>query len=165
MNFVKNELINKNQIKFTESIKFNKDTFINQSLLRDLKDIEVSGEGYYDITKEKFYIEAMISGIMIVPCALSDVDVDYAFSSEMSVIYSFAKAEEDEVQVKGPIVNTMPEILQSIIMEVPLKVVSKNAEYKRGKNWEVVSEKKLNSEEKAIDPRLAKLKEFKFSDD
>lgn len=165
MNFTRNELEKKRRVEFNESIDFNQDTFVNMSLLRNLVDIEVVGDGYFDVTYNKFYTKATITGIMVVPCAISNVDVDYPFTSEMKITYAFDTAGDDEILVKGPTVHLLPEILQTIIMDVPIKVVSKDAKYKSGENWEVVSEEQLKSEDKPIDPRLAKLKEFKFSDD
>lgn len=166
MNFTKYELEKNPKVKFDESITFAKDTFVNMSLLTNVYDINVVGEGYYDITDDKFYVEAIINGIMVVPCAVSNVDVDYPFESEMKEVYTFSKSDDDQlIEVKGQTVSLLPEILETIVLDVPLKVVAENVEYKSGKNWEVVSERSLNSEEKTIDPRLAKLKDFKFNDD
>lgn len=50
-------------------------------------------------------------------------------------------------------------------MEVPHKVVKEGVEYPKGKGWEVVTEDDFNASKKnAIDPRLAKLKEFKIEE-
>ena len=52
-------------------------------------------------------------------------------------------------------------------MEVPLKVVKPgNITYPKGDGWEVMKEEDYRKEEKpAMDPRLAKLKEFKPQQD
>ena len=57
----------------------------------------------------------------------------------------------------------LPVVFQLILMEVPLKVVKEGIkEYPKGKDWEVVKEEDYQKEKrKEIDPRLAKLKEFK----
>ena len=51
-------------------------------------------------------------------------------------------------------------------MEVPLKVVKEGIkEYPKGDGWEVVKEEDYTKSKKDdIDPRLAKLKEFKLED-
>ena len=51
-----------------------------------------------------------------------------------------------------------------ILMEVPLKVVKEGLiEYPKGNGWEVVRESD-QVEERPIDPRLAKLKDFKLDE-
>ena len=52
------------------------------------------------------------------------------------------------------------------MMEVPLKIVKEGlTQYPKGDGWEVVKEEDyIKEKSKEIDPRLAKLKEFKLED-
>ena len=67
---------------------------------------------------------------------------------------------------KGDVVELLPVIFQLILMEVPLKAVKPGiGEYPQGKGWKVIREEDLRKEkEQEIDPRLAKLREFKVED-
>lgn len=67
-------------------------------------------------------------------------------------------------EAKGDIVELYPVLFQLIMMEIPYKVVKEGlTDYPKGKGWEVVREEDLiASKEKAIDPRLAKLRDFKI---
>ena len=58
-------------------------------------------------------------------------------------------------------------VLYIVLPEVPIKVVKKEKiEYSRGDGWAFVSEKDYESSKKdEIDPRLQKLKEYRFEED
>jgi uncharacterized protein len=72
---------------------------------------------------------------------------------------------DEQIAVKGEVVDLKPEIFQSIMGEVPLKVTVKNPKKMQGKNWEVISEAEYYQEfDEKIDPRLQKLQEFSFED-
>ena len=60
----------------------------------------------------------------------------------------------------------LPVIFQQILIEIPLKVVKPEIkEYPKGDGWKVIREEDLKAEkEREIDPRLAKLREFKAED-
>ena len=82
-------------------------------------------------------------------------------------MFSFDKTNDEDVhEVKGDVVELLPVIFQLILMEVPLKVVKKGLkQYPKGDGWEVVKEEDYElSKKDEIDPRLAKLKEFKLED-
>ena len=102
---------------------------------------------------------------MIVPCALTNVDVDYPFSEKREVMFSFAKlpadADDEILEAKKGVADLMPVIFETIVCEVPLKVVSKDADIKRsGDGWQLVSESEANERTEEFDPRLAKLREL-----
>ena len=104
---------------------------------------------------------------MIVPCSITLEDVEYDFHTKSLEVFSFDKTEDEDVhEVKGDVVELLPVIFQLILMEVPLKVVKEGIkEYPKGDGWEVVKEEDYTkSKNDDIDPRLAKLKEFKLED-
>mgnify|MGYP003271358823 FL=1 len=82
-------------------------------------------------------------------------------------MFSFEKTDDEDVhEVKGDVVELLPVIFQLIVMEVPLKIVKEGlTQYPKGDGWEVVKEEDyIKEKSKEIDPRLAKLKEFKLED-
>ena len=58
-------------------------------------------------------------------------------------------------------------VLNIVFPEVPIKVVkNEKIEYSRGDGWSFVSEEDYESSKKdEIDPRLQKLKEYKFEEE
>lgn len=170
LKFTKSELIqNQGATTFCEKITFGSEVFEKMHNLRNLKDVEVSGSIHYDDKSEVADVLLKIKGIMVVPCAITNEDVDYPFDSEGDVIYAFHKVEKDSdiIEAKGDVIELMPQVFQQIILEIPLKVVKEGLkEYPHGNGWEVMKEEDLNREKaKKIDPRMAKLAEFKFDGD
>lgn len=166
----KNELLNSpnETIQFDEGITFGDEVFSKMHHLRGLRDIEVSGELQYDAHSDLAACNFEVEGVMIVPCSITNEDVDYPFVAEGTQMFAFHKVGKDEdiVETKGDIVELMPTIFQSIILEVPLKVVKEGlTEYPKGEGWEVIREEDYVSKKKdEIDPRLAKLREFKVEE-
>ncbi len=163
LNFNKVDLFRTQQVEIDEEIEFSKATFAKNHLLNEVKKTKVVGKGYYDQDLDIFIVNADIRGTMVVPCAISLVDVDYLFEIDYEATYSFNSNDDQHILVKGDNIDLLPDIFQSILLEVPLKVVSKNAVYQKGDNFEVIHEENYHKE--SIDPRLAKLKEYKVQDD
>lgn len=158
---------NKQTIEFDEEIEFNPAAFAKMHQLRGLQDVTVSGNIHYDTTSERVFADLDIEGVMIVPCSITLEDVEYDFHTQSLEVFSFEKTDDEEVhEVKGDVVELLPVIFQLILLEVPLKVVKDGLkEYPKGDGWEVVKEEDYVKEKKdEIDPRLAKLKEFKLED-
>ena len=135
--------------------------------IRGLQDVTVSGNIHYDTASERVFADLDIEGVMIVPCSITLEDVEYDFHTKSLEVFSFDKTEDEDVhEVKGDVVELLPVIFQLILMEVPLKVVKEGIkEYPKGDGWEVVKEEDYTkSKNDDIDPRLAKLKEFKLED-
>ena len=135
--------------------------------IRGLQDVTVSGNVHYDTASERVFADLDIEGVMIVPCSITLEDVEYDFHTKSLEVFSFDKVDDEDVhEVKGDVVELLPVVFQLILMEVPLKVVKKGLkQYPKGDGWEVVKEEDYKkSKKKDIDPRLAKLKEFKVED-
>lgn len=169
MKWTKSELLQaeNNTIEFNEFIEFDEVTLSKVSHLRKLKDVNVSGDIHYDAKSDYAIANLHVTGTMVVPCSISLEDVDVDFDTSSCEIYSFEKnPENDEVhETKKDIVELYPAIFQLIVMEIPFKVVKEGVKYPKGKGWEVVSEEEYQASKKdEIDPRLAKLKEFKIEE-
>lgn len=169
LKWTKSELLQaeNNTIEFDEMIEFNEADLKKVSHLRKLKDVEVSGDIHYDVSTELAIANIHVRGIMVVPCSISLEDVEVEFDTSSSEVYSFEKNPQDlDIHgTKKDIVELYPAIFQLIVMEIPYKVVKEGVEYPKGKGWEVVSEEEFNSSKKdEIDPRLAKLKDFKIEE-
>ncbi|MGN1344629.1 MAG: YceD family protein [Traorella sp.] len=171
MKWTKGELLQAENctIEFDERIEFNEADLGKVSHLRKLRDVRVNGDIHYDASSDMAIANLHVSGVMVVPCCISLEDVDVEFDTSSTEVYSFAKNIEDlDIDVretKKDIVELYPAIFQLIVMEIPFKVVKENAKYPKGKGWEVVSEEELRESKKdQIDPRLAKLKEFKIDE-
>ena len=156
MKWSKAELINQGNQELTinEAVTFDPTSWATDRL-RDLKNVTVTGSGHYDPDLQRF--EADLK-------SLEDVIVPFETSSHE--VFSFLPCEEDEVHVlKKDVLELYPVVFQLILAEVPLKVVKSGISYPKGEGWEVIREEDYNRQKKQeIDPRLAKLKEFKFDD-
>jgi len=164
--WTKKELTNQGSISFEEKLDFNLHDLHQLDRLRDLRNVIVKGNGHYDCSLQRFEVDLDLSGDMIVPCAvtLEDVVVPFDFSSHE--VFSFLKTDDDEIhECKKDFLELYPVVFQLILAEVPLKVVKDGAEYPKGDGWEVLTEDEYrNRTRNEIDPRLAKLKDFKFEE-
>lgn len=154
-------------IYFDETIDFGPEIFAKMNQIRGLQDVTVSGNVHYDTASERVFADLDIEGVMIVPCSITLEDVEYDFHTKSLEVFSFDKVDDEDVhEVKGDVVELLPVVFQLILMEVPLKVVKKGLkQYPKGDGWEVVKEEDYTKSKKDdIDPRLAKLKEFKLED-
>lgn len=169
LKWTKTELLQavNNTIVFDEHIEFDESVVSKMIHLRELRDVTVSGDVHYDATSDLAIANLTVEGIMVVPCSITLEDVEVDFSTTSTEVYTFEKnpSNDEFRETKGDIVELYPAIFQLIVMEVPHKVVKEGVEYPKGKGWEVVTEDDFNASKKnAIDPRLAKLKEFKIEE-
>lgn len=170
MKWTKAELLNvmESQIEFDENVNFDKSAFVKNSRLKDLRDVHVSGVGYFGQSSDQFEVELEIEGVMLCPCAITNELVEVPFDTCSHEIFSFVDTEELDVHViKNEIIELIPIVFQLINLEVPLRVVKEGEiNYPKGDGWQVLSEEDYRkSKGSQIDPRLEKLKDFKFNDD
>lgn len=157
----------KNQtISFDEDISFDESAFAKSNQIKSLQEVSVYGSLHYDTSCDRVFCDISVEGVMILPCSITLEDVEYDFFSQSNEVFAFEKTNDDEVhQAKGDVIELLPIVFQMILMEVPLKVVKEGmVEYPKGNGWEVVREVDMVKEEKPIDPRLAKLKDFKLEE-
>ena len=156
----------KNQtISFDEEIFFDQEAFAKSNQIKSLQEVSVYGSLHYDTSCDRVFCDITVEGVMILPCSITLEDVEYDFFSQSNEVFAFEKTNEDDVHLaKGDVIELLPIVFQMILMEVPLKVVKEGLiEYPKGNGWEVVRESD-QVEEKPIDPRLAKLKDFKLDE-
>lgn len=149
---------------FSEQVTFAPNTFEKNGRLRDLKDVEVSGTARYDSQEERLYVDFTVEGIMILPCSITLESVEKSFKTSETEIFTFQKALEDEdvTEVKGDTVDLNPTVYATIMAEVPWIVHKEGLkEYPKGNGWEVVREEDFADKQKDIDPRMAKILEYK----
>ena len=166
MKWTRSELMKKEnaQVFFDEDITIDSKEFEQNSRINGVKDVHVEGDGYLDVHENQFYANLFVTGTMLVPDAITGKEVEYPFETESEEVYSFEDTDEDGVRIAdGDEVDLMPAIVDNILLEVPLQVsYASKEEYPAGDGWRVVSEEEYQSgQEERLDPRLAKLKEYK----
>ncbi len=165
MKWTRKELLNQGEsgIEFDEIVQFDDKAFDKVSGLHQVKDVRVHGVGNLN-SDNLFEVDVEIEGTMVCPCSITNELVEVPFETNSHEIFSFAPSDDVEIHVvKNEIVELIPIVFQLITLEVPLRVV-KDGEinYPQGDGWRVLSEKEFEESRKdQIDPRLAKLKEFK----
>lgn len=168
MKWSKSELLRASDhtITFADSLSFDASAFSDMNQIRGLHDIRVSGKLRYDVDEDRVYADITICGTMILPCAITNEDVPYAFETASTEVFAFTKCNDDAHEAKGDVVELLPVIFQLILMEVPLKIVKSDVTYPKGNGWEVMKESDYHKQKKdEIDPRLAKLMEYKAEED
>ena len=140
-----------------------------------LKTFPVHVVGSCVLQGEEMIFSFNISGKVILPCALTLVEVPYEFDIDAVEIFTTATNmteddEEDEIHfVDGESLDLAPSIKERILLDIPYRVYSKNKEdlqnaLVQGEGWELVEETEQSEEqgddEQPIDPRLKKLQEF-----
>ena len=167
LTFTKAELSRNSYVEFKEELEISPVAFQTNTRINATKKLKVKGNGYYEAGLDIFVVNAKISGIMLVPCAISFKEIEYPFHSKLAITYCFSEnKEEDFITVKDETVELLPEIFQAIMVEVPLKLIAKDIDYPKGENWEVIKESDYLALSKTeTDPRLAILKEYVFLED
>ena len=119
---------------------------------------------YYD-SSDELRVNYHIGGNMICPDAitLEDVEVEFDIEDDQKVVHN----ENDDGFYLNSDMSIEEMALYLIVPEVPIKVVkNEKIEYSRGDGWSFVSEEDYESSRAdEIDPRLQKLKEYKFEED
>ena len=151
------------------SLSFTEDEIPGYMNIRRIESVLVKAKLSYDAHSEVLLVDVDLKGKMILPCSISFQDVPYSFKTSSRLAFSFTQTEieSDVIIVEGEELDFDPEILALIWMEVPPRVISpKIRELPAGEGWEVVSEEEFRRrKEEKIDPRLAKILEYKAQDD
>ncbi|WP_330948433.1 YceD family protein [Virgibacillus sp. MG-45] len=131
--------------------------------IRLIKPVHVYGD--CTMSGDQFIFSFTIQGEMVLPCARTLVDVPYPFEIKTQEIFSASPYLENEDEaneihpVNGEVLDLTPFIKENILLEIPFRVFSDEANTEnnipnKGNGWEVLSEE---ISEKKIDPRLQKL--------
>lgn len=153
------------KVSFAEdNFEIDKEAFAQNSRINGVKDLHVEGEGFLDESDDRFYANLFITGTMLVPDAITGKEIPYPFETESEEVYAFEEVDDEDVRiVEGDEIDLLDAIVDNILLEVPLQYsIAKDDEYPSGEGWRVISEEAYQSgQEERIDPRLAKLKEYK----
>ena len=148
----------------TYEVNIDRKDITDNIFLRAIKDVEGDLTFYYDAS-DKLRINYALSGCMICPCAVTLEDVEVKFDINEDEEVSNNTEEEGFYLPEDSEIDDV--VMQIVMPEVPIKVVkNEKIEYSRGDGWSFVSEDDFESNRKEqIDPRLQKLKEYKFEED
>lgn len=153
---LKNNIIK--EISIHEKVTFTKDDLKNTDLI-DLKDVWV--EGFFSKNAvENIELQLSIKGVMILPCSVTLKETEYPFEVKISDILDNLLEEIGQIEKKVEnTIDILPIIWENILMEIPMKVVSKDAKFEKqqGDGWKLITEEETK---KVINPAFDKLKDL-----
>ena len=122
-----------------------------------IDDVKITGTITVDSMQE-IYLNLEVNGAMIIPCAITLKPVNYPFSINIEGTLEEILEETPEKTINCQNrLDILPIIWENILMEIPMRVVSEDAEDAElsGDGWRLITddEKKENSE-------LSKLKDL-----
>lgn len=152
---LKNNIIKK--IDIDEIYTFDEE-YIDKRDILELKDVKIKGY----ITKDSldnYITDLKIEGKAVLPCSITLEPVDYDFKTEIS-----GNLEEMWQEINGidenleNTIDILPIIWENILMEIPMKVVSKDAEniHLEGDGWRLITDNKKED----TNPAFEKLNEL-----
>ncbi len=163
MKVAKKELLN---LKKPLNIRFEMTDlpFDDNPYIKRLAYAQCEVEIAYD-SLDELKAEVKAEGVMICPCAvtLADVKVPFVIDDEIGLSFD----DEDDCYFIENDLDLSDLVTIFILAEVPIKVVkNEKIEYPRGDGWRVMTEEAYEvSKREEIDPRWAKLKEYKFDEE
>lgn len=140
------------EIELDEKIELD----LSSTEIIELKDARIKGSISRDDIS--YYINAVISGVMVLPCSITLKPVDVPFSTEISGnIEEMLEETEENVKKSEFTIDILPIIWENILMEIPMKVVSDDISDAKleGDGWKVIED-----DEPSLNPELQKLKDL-----
>ena len=157
MNINLSKLLNHqvDEIVIDEIINIPKE-YLNDDI-KDISEVKVKG----NITNNDYLIELNlnISCNLTLICSISLKDVDFPVNINVNEELSEEDSEEFN-KILNNSIDLLPIIWQNILMEIPMKVVSPDVKEENvygDDRWKFITKEEENKE---IDPRLSKLKDF-----
>ena len=135
-----NNDIDKN-ILIDTTYSFSKEEMEGTDLLK-LDNVKIVGELHKNVLGN-IVLSAEVSGVMVLPCAITLKPVNYPFSliidDEIEKLYE--NIEEKTTNLQNTI-DILPIIWENILMEIPMRVVSPDAENIKlsGDGWKLVTD-------------------------
>ena len=130
-------------ISVNEVYSFTLDELSGTDLLK-LDDVKINGEIFKN-SLGNIELSLDVEGIMILPCAITLKPVNYPFNIEISgeIEELMENFEENSTNFQNSI-DILPIIWENILMEIPMRVVSDEAENSNmtmeGEGWKFVTE-------------------------
>ena len=141
------------EIVINEEIDIPKE-YLNDDI-RDISKVKVSG----NITNDGYMLSLNLNIMCVLTliCSVSLKDVKYDIDT--SIEEEISEDNDENMKILNNSIDLLPIIWQNILMEIPIKVVSPDIEEKNiyGDGWKFITDEE---EDKEIDPRLSKLKDF-----
>lgn len=142
------------EIIIDEEIEIPKE-YLNDDI-KDISKVKVKG----NITSDGYVIEANlnIKCDLTLTCSVSLKDVKYPIDIDINEEIN-DDSEEEFDKILNNSIDLLPIIWQNILVEIPMKVVSPDLKEENiyGDGWQFITDEEENKE---IDPRLSKLKEY-----
>ena len=141
-------------IPINESYSFSKEYLQNTDIL-ELNDVKIKG----NVTKDDFdnlILSLNVKGTMILPSSrtLKPTPYDFSFDIEGNIVEMLEEINEN-FKNNEKTLDILPIIWENILMEIPMRIVNDNEEViTKGDGWELITE------EKKVNPSLAKLKDL-----
>lgn len=131
-----NEFLYKNTIVLDEALYKNTD-------IRKLSPVEVSAD-IKRITDTSYKMSLEIKGEMTLPCSITLNDVIYPFDIKTEV--KLSNEDEEYVKIIQNNIDIISIIWQNIVLEIPLRVVSEDANNSpvSGEGWKLIREDESN---------------------
>ena len=153
-------------ISIDEWISVEDNDFLRHTQVKSIPEVHITGTLQFDQSSLVFS-DLELDGVMIVPDSITLEDLEVIFDTTSQVTYSFDPVTQDDdeiIVVKKDTIDLNPEILQAVIYEAPMHITRlPRDQYPKGDGWQVLSDQ--DPKEEKIDPRWAKLNEFKMDDD
>ena len=144
------------KISIDEVYSFTQDELMGTDLLK-LDNVQVEGELFKN-SLGNIELNVDVEGIMVLPCAITLKPVNYPFALTISgeIEELMENFEENQKKFQNTI-DILPIIWENILMEIPMRVVSEDAEdvALSGDGWKFIT-----GEEKTENSELSKLKDL-----
>ena len=130
-------------ISVSEEYSFTEEELSGTDLLK-LDDVKINGEIFKN-SLGNIELSLDVEGVMVLPCAITLKPVNYPFNVEISgeIEELMENIEENSTNFQNSI-DILPIIWENILMEIPMRVVSIEAENsditKEGEGWKFVTE-------------------------
>lgn len=111
----------------------------------DIDDVEI--DGYYDYIRssETFAFHLHIYTNIICPCAITLKPVKVLVDFDTDLFYTFKVVDDDSFEIVGNSIELDEEIWGEIILHMPLRVISSDAEYQDEEEFEIEKENPFSS--------------------
>ncbi len=125
-----------NVINVDDDIVLDKELYQNTDV-RDIKNLHIKGDILINISDE-IEMDLEVSGVFILPCAITLEDVEYQFTTKIEEICGKFNDFYDKFKNN---LDICPIIWENIVSEVPMRVVKEgiNIDNLNGDGWELVS--------------------------
>lgn len=147
-------------IAIDEEYSFSKEELKGTEVI-SLDNVKIIGNISKDVL-DNLFLNVEVKGTLVLPCAITLKPVNYPFNIKIAEnIDELVEENEKSIKKDENTLDILPIIWENILMEIPMRVVSEDAEEElsnlEGNGWKVITEKK---EEEDINPELAKLKDL-----